>query len=170
MSSSNRFRVWTALLVACCLSAVTTRAIAQDNQPAPCESRASRETPNDPTQKEPVDFAEEKSPGKPYDIRTTKWLTGDWGGQRSEWEEQGLRFKIKLMNQIMANMHGGKETKNGHDTAGSYEVDLYLDLEKMGWIEGAEFWIRGKGTWGGDISDFDIEKLGAVPCRCRSHR
>lgn len=107
---------------------------------------------------------EEPAPAKessPFDLRTTKRLTGDWGSVRTDMEEAGFRVKIKLMNQIMANLHGGLETKNGHDTAGSYEVNFYFDLEKMGLIDGAEFWIRGKGTWGGDDSDFDKEKIGA---------
>jgi len=98
---------------------------------------------------------------KPYDLRTTKRLTGDWGGARTKLEDEGITFKIDVMNQIMANLHGGLETKNGHDTAGSYEFNVYLDLEKMNLIDGAEFWIRGKGTWGGDDSDFDKEKIGA---------
>ena len=74
----------------------------------------------------------------------------------------GIKFKIRLMNQIMANMHGGRETTNGHDTAGSYELNVYLDMNKLLDIPGATFWIRGKGTWGGDDSDFDKEKVGGL--------
>jgi len=98
---------------------------------------------------------------RPFDLLTAKRLTGDWGGLRTGLEDAGVRVKIKLMNQLMINMHGGRETKNGHDTAGSYEVNFYFDLEKMHIIKGGEFWIRGKGTWGGDDSDFDKEKIGA---------
>jgi len=99
---------------------------------------------------------------KPFDLRTTKYPTGDWGGARTKLEEMGIRFEFNLENQLMVNMHGGLETKNGHDTAGSYEANLYLDLEKMKLIDGAEFWIRAKGTWGGDDSDFDKEKIGGL--------
>lgn len=94
-----------------------------------------------------------------FDLNS-KTMTGDWGGARTEMEDLGVRFKIRLMNQIMVNMHGGRETKNGHDTAGSYDFNLYFDLEKMNLVENAEFWIRAKGTWGGDDSDFDKEKVG----------
>ena len=97
---------------------------------------------------------------RPFDLWSTKRLTGDWGGTRTDLEEMGVRFKIKLMNQFMVNMHGGLETKNGHDTAGSYEVNMYLDFDKMGLVPGGELFIRGKGTWGGDGSDFDGEKIG----------
>lgn len=90
-----------------------------------------------------------------------QYMLGDWGGVRTDLQELGIKFKIKLMNQFMVNMHGGKETKNGNDTAGSYEFNVYLDMNKLLNIEGATFWIRGKGTWGGDTSDFDKEKIGA---------
>ncbi len=106
---------------------------------------------------EPLALAQES---RPYDLLTTKRLTGDWGGLRPDMEDAGVKFKIDFMNQLMVNMHGGRETKNGHDTAGSYEINLYLDLEKMNLLKGGEFWIRAKGTWGGDASDFDREKIG----------
>ncbi len=97
-----------------------------------------------------------------FDLFNAKRLTGDWGGIRTDLEDVGLRFKIDLMNQVMVNMHGGQETRNGHDTAGSYEFNIYYDFEKLKLIEGAEFWIRAKGTWGGDDSDFDKEKIGGL--------
>ena len=97
----------------------------------------------------------------PFDL-SYEYMMGDWGGVRTEMEDFGVKFKISLMNQIMVNMHGGLETKNGHDTAGSYEVNLYLDMEKLLDIKDATFWIRGKGTWGGDDSDFDKEKIGGL--------
>ena len=100
-----------------------------------------------------------KSRHGPFDLNY-KYMTGDWGGVRSELENGGVRFKITVMNQLMVNMHGGLETKNGHDTAGSYEFNLYLDMDKLLHIPDATLWIRGKGTWGGDDSDFDKEKIG----------
>jgi porin len=108
----------------------------------------------------PTDAAPIEGKEQPFDLWSAKTLTGDWGGGRSALEEAGVRFKIKLMNQYMVNMRGGLETKNGQDTAGSYEVNMYLDFDKMGLFPGGELFIRGKGTWGGDDSDFDKEKIG----------
>ena len=101
-------------------------------------------------------------PQEAYDVWKAKRLTGDWWGVRTDLEDQGIKFSISLMNQLMVNMHGGQETKNGHDTAGSYEVNLYLDFDKMELVPGGSFFIRGKGTWGGDNSDFDKEKVGGL--------
>ena len=151
-----------AIIFACWLPAAATRALAQDNPLPPAETGAPAEKPNTSTKRKPVDSERKQQTVKPYDIRTAKWLTGDWGGHRTALEDQGVRFRIQLMNQIMVNMHGGKDTNNGHDTAGSYEVDLFLDLEKLGLTKDAEFWIRGKGTWGGEFGDFDQELVGAL--------
>jgi len=108
---------------------------------------------------QPVELAPES---RSCDLLTAKRLTGDWDGVRRDLEELGIRFKIDVMNQLLLNLHGGRETRNGHDAAGSYELNLYLDFEKMDLIEGAELWIRSKGSWGGDASDFDREKIGGL--------
>ena len=54
MNSSNRIRVWTAVLAACWLSAATTRAIAQDKRPTSGEAGASEKT-NAPGDAEPAE-------------------------------------------------------------------------------------------------------------------
>ncbi len=107
----------------------------------------------------PSEAVETRTAYRVFDL-SSKYMLGDWGGARTDLEDLGIKFKITLMNQLMVNTHGGMETKNGHDTAGSYEFNLYLDMKKLLDIDGATFWIRGKGTWGGDDSDFDKEKIG----------
>jgi porin len=39
---------------------------------------------------------------------------------------------------------------------------MYFDMDKLLKIPDATFWIRAKGTWGGDASDFDKEKIGGL--------
>lgn len=102
------------------------------------------------------------SEGKPYDIWTTERLTGDSSGVRTDLENAGITFKLHTQTQFMVNMHGGKETKNGHDFATSYDLDLELDFGKMNFIPGGSFFFRTKGTSGGDLSDFDKEKIGGL--------
>jgi len=140
-------RSFFALRVGLFLSAVLMAvgvAIAENKRPADCES---------------ADAADQVGE---FDLRTARRLTGDWGGVRTDIEDAGFKITFKLMNQIMTNMHGGAETKNGHDTAGSYEMSFYLDFEKMGLIEDAWFFIQAEGNWGGDDSDFDKEKVGGL--------
>jgi porin len=89
-------------------------------------------------------------------------MTGDWGGARTWLRDEGIDIKIKVLNEMMVNMHGGRETKNGHDFGGSYDLDFGLDLEKLLDIPEMYFWMRVKGQWGGDVSDFDAEKVGGL--------
>lgn len=98
----------------------------------------------------------------PYNLWTSKTLTGDWGGLRTQMEDAGISLKIENPNQMMINMHGGRESKNGIDFGGTYELDLRLDFEKMKLIKGGSFFIRGKGSWGGGPDDFDAEKIGGL--------
>ncbi len=37
-------------------------------------------------------------------------LTGDWGGWRSQWAEQGVVFGIQYVSVMMQNTHGGFDT------------------------------------------------------------
>jgi carbohydrate-selective porin OprB len=63
----------------------------------------------------------------------------------------------------MWNMRGGLETKNGIDTAGSYDLTFLFDISKMLKLPaGTEFFLRGKGTYGGETHDFDAEKIGGI--------
>ena len=97
-----------------------------------------------------------------YNILTTKQLTGSWGGVRPVLEDKGISFKLTNQLQFMVNMHGGQETKNGNDFADSYDLSLELDLDKMFGLAGGSFFMRGKGTSGGEVSDFDREKIGGI--------
>ncbi|UCE59371.1 MAG: carbohydrate porin [Phycisphaerales bacterium] len=97
-----------------------------------------------------------------YDLWTAKYLTGDWGGIRSSLEEQGISIILNSHTQFMVNTRGGLETKNGNDFAASYNLELVFDLQKMGLVSGAEFVFESKGTSGGEISDFDKEKVGGL--------
>ncbi len=97
------------------------------------------------------------------DLWTRRKLTGDWGGLRGQWKEAGVTVKPLYNQQFMVNMHGGKETTNGNDFAGSYELNIELDFDKMDLVPDGSFFIRAaKGTWGGEVSDFDKEKIGGL--------
>lgn len=97
-----------------------------------------------------------------YDIWTTKELTGNWGGVRTDLKDAGIELQLTSQTQLMSNMKGGLETTNGHDFGGSYDLTLLLDFEKMKWIEGANFFFRAKGTYGGEVNDFDRAKIGGL--------
>jgi porin len=93
---------------------------------------------------------------------TAEYLTGDWGGVRTQLDDLGIVVELKGNTQMMVNMRGGRETKNGHDSAASYNLEFLLDFEKMELLDGASFFFEAKGTSGGELNDFDREKVGAL--------
>lgn len=98
---------------------------------------------------------------KPFDLRTTKQLTGDWGGVRTELADRGITFKLTYLQQFQQNFRGGLETHNGHRFSGSYDLDIAVDFGKLGWMDDAGFFIRAaKGTWSDGINPDKVGALG----------
>ncbi|MCH7841048.1 MAG: carbohydrate porin, partial [Planctomycetes bacterium] len=89
-------------------------------------------------------------------------LTGDWGGARAAMQDAGLSLSLTYQHMLQVNMHGGLETKNGHDIGGSYILGLELDFEKMFDLQDATFFMETRGTYGGEADDFDGEKIGGL--------
>ncbi len=125
-------------------------------------SAIAQEKTQDVGNDQPVAVADDSAAVDTYNIWTAKKLTGDWGGARTAMEEQGIEISLRGNTQFMVNMRGGRETKNGNDFGGSYDFKLDLDLERMGVIPGGSIYFQAKGTFGGDDSDFDREKIGAL--------
>ncbi len=95
----------------------------------------------------------EPTPQKPFDLRTSRYLTGEWGGKRSEWKEKGISLDLSYNQQFQQNFKGGLETHNADAFSGSYDFDIALDFGKMGWLDDSGFFIRAaKGTWGEGIN------------------
>jgi porin len=167
---THRLTRWRARWLACWvlfLPLCDSAARAQTGPPAKVEPAAKLEEPAEasaPATSQPA-TEQKKVPARaaqPFNLLTSKTLTGDWGGIRTQLEDIGISLKLEVPNQFMVNMHGGRETKNGHDFLGTYDLDLRLDFEKMKLIKGGSFFIRAKGSWGGGANGFDAEKIGGL--------
>ncbi len=88
---------------------------------------------------------------EPYNIWTTKHLTGDWGGARDELKEAGLNTSFLLGTMSQVNMRGGRNTHNAHETGGKMFYNFELDFGQMGLLDGATFFIRGIQTFNSGI-------------------
>lgn len=84
---------------------------------------------------------------QPYDIRTTKKLTGDWFGARTAAEDVGISFNPLFVGTWQMNFRGGVNTHNAHETAGKAFWALEFDFEKMLGIPGASMFVRGIQAW-----------------------
>lgn len=102
---------------------------------------------------------DEESPG--YDIWTTKRLSGDWGGVRTDLEDKGVSLSMILTTSYSQNFRGGLETHNSNAFSGDWRMNLTLDFDKMGIIPDAWFFIRGKSSWNNGVNP-DVGSLGPI--------
>ena len=83
-------------------------------------------------------------------------LTGDWGGLRTDWENQGVQLGANYIGEILGNPTGG--VRRGAIYEGRLEVLLNLDLEKIaGWsgatIHANAYQIHGRGLSANDLGN-----------------
>lgn len=116
-----------------------------------------------------------------------KTLTGDWGGQRTEWAEQGIKFDANIALDSSYLVDGGYDAHQSPTFASQYWLGTTLDLDKLaGWsnttvravvtarqgqgttVEGiqdpsAPQWANSQANWGrgnsgSRLSELSIEK------------
>jgi porin len=83
--------------------------------------------------------------------------TGDWGGLRSRAEAAGLKVDGNYQTDLLANPIGGED--QGFAYAGTMEIALDFDLERIAGLEGTRFHIAGYWASGDDLSDTEIGNL-----------
>ena len=93
---------------------------------------------------------------------TNSWLaqdsaTGDWGGLRSRAEAAGLKIDGNYQTDLLANPIGGEG--QGFAYAGTMEISLDGDLERIAGLGGARFFIAGYWASGDDLSGTEIGNL-----------
>jgi len=75
-----------------------------------------------------------------------QYLTGDWGGTRSQLERLGVTFTLSYTNDFLTNVSGG--IRNGSAAIGVFQPQVDLDLQKLlGW-EGDRIHVHGLVTHG----------------------
>ncbi|WP_207281185.1 carbohydrate porin [Pseudomonas sp. FW300-N2F2] len=64
----------------------------------------------------------------------SKWMTGDWGGERIKLIEQGIDIKADFVGEMGANLHGGYNDDKTARWSQQFGLGVALDLEKLaGW-------------------------------------
>ncbi len=92
------------------------------------------------------------------DLATRKFLTGDWGGTRQELAEKGFLIDLELNQVFQGNAHGGKNTKDAAEYAGSYDLTLRFDTARMGLWPGGLLTLRAE-TWFGHNIHGDVGSI-----------
>ena len=97
----------------------------------------------------PSVYAQADETSEPYNILTTKYLTGDWGGGRTWLKDNGVNIDISLTMGYQKNLAGGIDTEGSDGPMfGDNRINILLDFDKMGIIPGGSFFIRGKSMSG----------------------
>ncbi|OZY40905.1 porin [Pseudomonas fragi] len=64
----------------------------------------------------------------------SKWMTGDWGGERTRLIEQGVDIKADYVGEVGANLHGGYNDDKTARYSDQFGLGVALDLQKLwGW-------------------------------------
>lgn len=100
----------------------------------------------------------QKLPDYSGDWWSREYLTGDWGGARTELAEHGILFDFDLTQIIQGNAHGGKDTNNAFRYSGSVDFKLQLDTARMGLWPGGLITLRGETIFGQSVNT----KAGAI--------
>ncbi len=83
-------------------------------------------------------------------------LTGNWGGTRQAWANNGVTFDVNLTQVAQSVVAGGIDT--GWEYSGRGEATMNLDTAKMGLWPGGLFSVMGEGNFGTPLT----KKTGAV--------
>lgn len=69
----------------------------------------------------------------------SKWMTGDWGGTRTELLDKGYDFTLDYVGEVAGNLHGGYNDDKTARYSDQFALGAHLDLQKiLGWHD-AEF-------------------------------
>ena len=64
----------------------------------------------------------------------SKWMTGDWGGERTKLIEQGIDIKADYVGEMGANLRGGYDNDRTGRYSDQFGLGVALDLQKLwGW-------------------------------------
>jgi porin len=64
----------------------------------------------------------------------SKWMTGDWGGERTKLIEQGIDIKADYVGEVGSNLSGGYNNDKTARYADQFGLGVALDLQKLwGW-------------------------------------
>lgn len=101
-----------------------------------------------------------KLPDYSGDVWKRGYLTGDWGGARTELAEHGILFDLDVTQVLQGNAHGGKNTKGALEYGGSADYTLRLDTARMGLWPGGLITLRGETQFGRSVNG-NVGSLGS---------
>jgi porin len=74
------------------------------------------------------------------------YLTGDWGGTRTDWANKGIQFNAEYIQYYQTITEGGTDDSALWGGRGNYKLNV--DFDKMGVIPGGLLYVRFDARWG----------------------
>jgi porin len=128
-------------------------AVAQNAAPTTAPAAASQPAAPEPESKPPGMLSLiQPLPDYTGDWTTRKYLTGDWGGARTQLAEKGILFDMDLTQWLQGNAYGGKDTNNAFRYSGSADYYLKFDTARMGLWSGGLITLHGETQIGDNIN------------------
>jgi porin len=123
-----------------------------EENPAPTEGAAPPTTTAPTSQPAAMPSLIQKMPDYTGDLAHRKYLTGDWGGARTDLANKGIFFDTDVTQLLQGNAHGGRDTTNAFRYSGSADYTLKLDTARMGLWPGGLFTLHGETKIGDNIN------------------
>lgn len=131
--------------------------VSSDRPGATADRHAAPAEPPPPSAATPPETSEPR-----FDLWSTRRLTGDWGGLRTDLEDLGFKLSLSYQHQWQQNFRGGITTHNAQRQSGSYDLVFKFDLGKMGLLKNAGFYFKAKGNFGEGINGSKVGALARV--------
>src|SRR5262245_36863251 len=133
----------TRLLLLLGLCALESPARAQDNPQSTEPQNTPAASPKPSAGLLPV-------PDYSADIWTRKFLTGDWGGVRTDLANKGVQFGVEWSQYVQGVADGGRDRTTLY--GGNFDYTLNLDLMRMGVLQGALVRFRAESRYGRSVN------------------
>lgn len=91
------------------------------------------------------------------DIWHQDYLTGDWGGVRTQLSNKGVNFGLNSITEVLGNPSGG--VKQGAIVEGRLEMALDLDFKALVGLDGGSFHVNAYEIYGKGLSSHNIENI-----------
>ncbi len=104
-----------------------------------------------------VEATETAAATKMPDLWTQDYLTGDWGGVRTNLSDKGVAFGVNYIGEVFGNPSGG--IQQGVVQNGRVELSLDLDFKALVGLEGSSFHANSYYIYGSDLSGGKIGNI-----------
>jgi len=86
-----------------------------------------------------------------FNLATQKYLLGDWGGERTNLEEKGVKFDFFYVSDLLDNVSGGQEKASGWNRI---RGTMDIDLGRLANYKGLTFHVTGLWQTGTNLGGY----------------